>query len=108
MRPDITDFERRAIGVAAFSVCAGPVLIILALAATALLNVAMPEWLVSAGMIGFIVCAGLQWPIVMIVGEMAGDQVAERDRSVLRPRFRHPFYPFALWWRYVRKPQRST
>lgn len=58
----------------------------------------VPGWLMPTALLVMIVAAGAQFPMMLILGGVIGEDVT--DRKLLR--WRHPFAVFKLWWDYVR------
>ena len=102
MPSEITPFERKALGVLAFVVCAVPVCAVVFPLLFAML-VTIPEWLFLATFIAFAIAVGSQFPLFTILAEVAGGRVPASEQSPFARRFRHPFSLFEFWWRYVRQ-----
>jgi len=102
VRSDITNTERSILGVITFTLGAVPVGAVAAMFIASAIGVTTPEWFYTAGLLAFIISAGLQLPVLIIVGGIVKNDVPEAERSPLHPRVRHPFSLFAFWWRYIR------
>lgn len=79
-----------------------PVGVVAGMAVMFTVDATPPGWVYTGGALAFIVAAGLQFPVLMILRAVAHDDVPGAERSTLRLRIRHPFSLFAFWWRHIR------
>lgn len=100
----LTTFERRALGVLTFVAGVVPVAIILAMILPALIRLELPEWFFTLAFVAFIIIAGLNFPLYLILGEVVRERLSPQDRTFPTPNLRHPLSLFEFWWRYVREP----
>jgi protein-S-isoprenylcysteine O-methyltransferase Ste14 len=102
VRSETTSLERKLLGIVAFTLGAVPTGVIAAMLIASAVDATVPSWAYTAGFVAFIITAGLQFPVFIILGAVASDDVPETDKSMPRPRLRHPFSLFEFWWRHIR------
>jgi hypothetical protein len=98
VQTDLTDLERKLLGIVALAFFLFPVIFMLGIA-TIWLVPSVPEWLLKVGFVLFIVFAGLLVPFLFLFEYVANEILPENERSYWTRRFRSS--PFALWsfWR---------
>jgi hypothetical protein len=97
--------KRLLFGIVAFTLGAIPVGGVGALVLVSVLDFTLKGWVYTAGFLALIIAAGLQIPVLLILGaipEIPESGEPEAERSVLGPRFLHPFSLFVYWWRHFR------
>jgi hypothetical protein len=103
VRSKMSAWKRLLLGVVAFTLGAVPVGGLGALVIVSFLDFTLEGWVYTAGFLAIIIAAGLQVPVLLILGVIPelGAPEEERAMSLLRVR-RHPFALFEYWWRYLR------
>lgn len=95
---DLTRIERTILGVLAFVICALPLVVGLGGLALFFLPVTVPDSMLKWGFIAVIIAVGLQFPMMLIIGGVIGEDGPKFSLHT----FSHPFKLFELWWRYIR------